>query len=104
MTLYEIDTAIADCIDPETGEVDAERIEALMMQRETKIDNIVEYIFKLNADIEAAKKRIEAIQAIKKANETTVERLKPSSRGSSQPRDRTHVSYVSCNSRQVLYH
>ena len=28
----------------------------------------------------------------------------PSSRGSSQPRDRTHVSYVSCNSRQVLYH
>lgn len=76
MTLYEIDTAIAECIDPETGEVDAERIEALMMQRDTKIDNIVEYIFKLNADIEAAKKRIEAIQAIKKANETTVERLK----------------------------
>ena len=28
----------------------------------------------------------------------------PSSRGSSQPRDQTHVSYVSCNSRQVLYH
>ena len=29
----------------------------------------------------------------------------PSSRGSSWPRDRTHVvSYVSCNGRQVLYH
>ena len=28
----------------------------------------------------------------------------PSSRGSSQPRDQTHVSYVSCISRQVLYH
>ena len=28
----------------------------------------------------------------------------PSSRGSSWPRDRTHVSYVSCISRQVLYH
>ena len=27
----------------------------------------------------------------------------PSSRGSSQPRDRTHVSYVSCIGRQVLY-
>jgi len=26
-----------------------------------------------------------------------------SSRGSSQPRDQTHVSYVSCISRQVLY-
>ena len=27
-----------------------------------------------------------------------------SSRGSSQPRDRTHVSYGSCIGRQVLYH
>ena len=29
---------------------------------------------------------------------------KPSSRGSSQPRDWTHVSYASCISRWVLYH
>ena len=28
----------------------------------------------------------------------------PSSRGSSPPRDRTQVSYVSCIGRQVLYH
>ena len=28
----------------------------------------------------------------------------PSSRGSSQPRDRTQVSYISCIGRQVLYH
>ena len=28
----------------------------------------------------------------------------PSSRGSSQPRDWTHISYVSCIGRQVLYH
>ena len=28
----------------------------------------------------------------------------PSSRGSSQPRDRTHISYVSCIGRRVLYH
>ena len=27
----------------------------------------------------------------------------PSSRGSSQPRDQTHVSYISCIGRQVLY-
>ena len=27
-----------------------------------------------------------------------------SSRGSSQPRNRTHISYVSCTGRQVLYH
>ena len=28
----------------------------------------------------------------------------PSSRGSSQPRNRTHVSYISCISKWVLYH
>ena len=28
----------------------------------------------------------------------------PSSRGSSRPRDGTHVSYVSCSGRRVLYH
>ena len=28
----------------------------------------------------------------------------PSSRRSSQPRDRTRVSYISCNGKQVLYH
>ena len=28
----------------------------------------------------------------------------PSSRGSSQPRDQTHTSYVSCIGRWVLYH
>ena len=28
----------------------------------------------------------------------------PFSRGSSQPRNQTHVSYVSCIGRQVLYH
>ena len=28
----------------------------------------------------------------------------PSSRGSSRPRDRTHISCISCTGRQVLYH
>ena len=28
----------------------------------------------------------------------------PSSRGSSPPKDRTHISYISCNGRRVLYH
>ena len=28
----------------------------------------------------------------------------PSSRGSSQPRGRTHISYISCGGRRVLYH
>ena len=28
----------------------------------------------------------------------------PSSRGSSPPTDRTHISYISCIGRQILYH
>ena len=28
----------------------------------------------------------------------------PSSRGSSRPRDQTHISYISCFDRWVLYH
>ena len=28
----------------------------------------------------------------------------PSSKGSSQPRDQTHISYVSCIGRWILYH
>ena len=28
----------------------------------------------------------------------------PFSRGSSQPKDQTHISYVSCTGRRVLYH
>ena len=28
----------------------------------------------------------------------------PSSRGSSRPRDRIHISYVSCIGREILYH
>ena len=29
---------------------------------------------------------------------------KPSSRGSSWPRDQTHITYISCTGRQVVYH
>lgn len=41
MTLYEIDAAIAACIDEETGEVvDCEKLVALNMEREQKIEGI----------------------------------------------------------------
>lgn len=41
MKLYEIDQQIADCIDAETGEIiDFERLNALTMERDAKIENI----------------------------------------------------------------
>ena len=51
MNIYEIDTAILDLIDPETGEVmDYESFEALQMEREQKIDNMALWIKDLDAE------------------------------------------------------
>ena len=62
MTLYEIDAAMQECIDPETGEVDAERIEALAMERDKKIENIALWIINIKADIETAKAEIDRLR------------------------------------------
>lgn len=51
MNLYEIDNAILDLIDPETGEVmDYDAFEALQMEREQKIDNMALWIKDLDAE------------------------------------------------------
>ena len=41
MTIFEIDEAILECVDLETGEIiDAERLDALQMERDKKIENV----------------------------------------------------------------
>ena len=56
MTLYEIEQAILECCDLETGEVlDAERLDALQMEYSKKLENIALYVKNLEADIEAYK-------------------------------------------------
>ena len=56
MKLYEIDNAILDCIDLETGEViDTERLDALNMERDAKIENVVLWIKDLMAEANAIK-------------------------------------------------
>lgn len=56
MRLYEIDEAIEACIDTETGEViDAEKLDALQMEKSTKIRNIALFIKNLKSDEEALK-------------------------------------------------
>ena len=55
-TLYEIDTAILDCIDVETGEViDFEKLEALNFERDKKCENIALWIKNLLSDAEQIK-------------------------------------------------
>ena len=56
MNLYEIDKAILGCIDPETGEIiDAEMLDSLQMERDTKVENVVLWIKNLLSDAEAIK-------------------------------------------------
>lgn len=52
--LYEIDFAILDCVDPETGEViDPERLDSLVMERNTKIENVALWVKNLESDAAA---------------------------------------------------
>lgn len=56
MTLYEIDVAMLECVDEETGEIiDIEKLGALEMERDAKISNIACWIKELKAEANAVK-------------------------------------------------
>jgi outer membrane murein-binding lipoprotein Lpp len=81
MTLYEIDKSIeqlVNAVDPETGElmVDNSALDALIMERERKIENIACYIKNLAADIKALKDEETALAERRKAAEKKTERLR----------------------------
>ena len=77
MKLYEIDNAILDCIDLETGEViDTERLDALNMERDTKIENVACWIKDLKAEAKAIKVEKMALAERQKVAENKVESLK----------------------------
>ena len=77
MKLYEIDNAILDCIDLETGEViDTERLDALNMERDAKIENVACWIKDLKAEAEAIKAEKLALAERQKVAENKVESLK----------------------------
>lgn len=77
MKLYEIDQAIMDCIDMETGEiVDAEKLDALQMERDSKIENVACWIKELKAEAEALKAEKLAFAERQKVTENKMESLK----------------------------
>ena len=77
MKLYEIDNAILDCIDLETGEViDTEKLDALQIERDAKIENVVLWIKDLMAEAEAIKAEKLALAERQKVAENKVESLK----------------------------
>lgn len=81
MTLYEVDAGIQELlseVDPETGELitDYEALDALLMERETKIENIVLFIKNLSSDVRELKAEEAALAERRKKAEKKAERLR----------------------------
>lgn len=78
--LYDIDAKImecmANCIDPDTGEItNSERLEALQMERQIKLENVALYIKNLKADAAMYKAEKQAFAERQAAAERKAESL-----------------------------
>lgn len=77
MKLYEIDQAIMDLVDNETGDIiDIEMFDSLQMERDEKIESIALYIKDLKAEAEALKAEKLAFAERQKVAENKAESLK----------------------------
>lgn len=77
MTLYEIDEAILGCIDQESGEIiDGEKLDALQIERDEKLEGVALWIKDLKAEAEALKAEKQAFAERQKAAENKAESLK----------------------------
>ena len=77
MTIYEIDQAIMECVDLETGEIiDTEQLDKLQMERDTKLENVACWIKELKAEAEAIKAEKQILSNRQKMAENKAESLK----------------------------
>lgn len=75
--LYEIDQEILDCIDMETGEIlDLEKLTALQMERERKLEGVALWIKDLNAEATAVKEEADKLTTRKKSLDNKIASLK----------------------------
>ena len=75
--LYEIDQAILDCVDLETGEIlDGEKLTALHMEREAKLEGVALWVKDLKAEAEAVKAEADKLNARKKALDNKIDSIK----------------------------
>lgn len=76
MKLWEIDNALMELFDPETGEImDAEQWDALQMERTAKLEGVACWIKNLLSDAEAIKAEKDALAEREKAARNKAERL-----------------------------
>jgi hypothetical protein len=76
-SLYEIDQAIMNCCDAETGEIiDPEALDTLLMQRDDKLEAVACWIKNLQSDAQAYKAEKDAFAARQRAAEKKLESLK----------------------------
>lgn len=77
MKLYEIDRAILECIDTDTGEItDVERLAELNIAREEKLEGVALYIKNLLAEADSIKAEVDSLNKRMKSKKAEAERLK----------------------------
>ena len=75
MNLFQYGTAMMDCINQETGEVDIDKLNSLQMERTTKIENLVMWDKEKKAYIEALKNEVVNLNERIASAEKDAERL-----------------------------
>lgn len=77
MTLYEIDSGILACIDEESGEViDNDKLNALLMERNLKIESVGLWVKNLTATVSAIKAEEDALKKRRESAERKAKSLK----------------------------
>ena len=77
MNIYEIDKALLDCIDLETGEIlDEAKMDELKMTREAKVENVALWYKQLSAESKAIKDEEKNLSDRRKATDRKAESLK----------------------------
>lgn len=75
-SIFEIDSEIMNCVDPETGEIiDPEKLEALQIERECKIENVALWIKNLRYEAQDLKAEREALAERENAAKRKIESL-----------------------------
>jgi hypothetical protein len=77
MKLYEIEQAILECVDGDTGEIiDVDRLNQLAIDKRTKIDNIISWYKQLAAEVTAIENEVKALKERQNHKITKSESLK----------------------------